>query len=218
MEWKTIFINISSDSVLTDTWDNYRIVIPRDHVERLLWGELIKLYREKWFENAIVLNWPGWFTNLRVWTLCLNILNTLLGNKLSFYDVSKIDLYKKAYEKWILPKYWVIYIWQKRNIWLRDFEKNEKIWQYSFNELEDLQEMKNTDNVFIEDVEDWEYYPQWMNKYLKYHTLLNGNEIYLIDDKTADWNMITIDELELEQLKSIAPNYMMEPSVTIQNK
>ena len=28
MEGKTIFMNISSDSVLTDTWDNYRIVIP----------------------------------------------------------------------------------------------------------------------------------------------------------------------------------------------
>ena len=215
MEWKTIFINISSDSVLIDTWDNYRIIIPRDHVERLLWWELINLYREKWFDNVIVLNWPWWFTNLRVWTLCLNILNTLLENKLSFYDISKIDLYKKAYELWYLPKYWVIYIWQKRNIRLRDFEKNEKIWQYSFNELEYLEELKNVENVFIEDVEDKEYYPGRMDKYLKYHTLLNWSEIYIIDNKTARWNKIAIDELNLESLKSIAPNYMMEPSVTI---
>jgi hypothetical protein len=33
--------------------------------------------------------------------------------------------------------------------------------------------MKDTENVFIEDVEDKEYYPKWMEKYLKYHTLLN---------------------------------------------
>lgn len=215
MDWKTIFMNISSDSVLTDTWDNYRISIPRDYVEELLWKELIKLYREKWFDNVVVLNWPGWFTNLRVGTLCLNILNTLLENQLSFYDISKIDLYRKAFEKWFLPKYWVIYIGQKRNIWLRDFEKNEKIGQYSFNELKDLDEMKNVENIFIENVEDKEYYPKWMDKYLKYHTLLNWTDIYLIDDKTANWNYISIDEFNLEPLKSIAPNYMMEPSVTI---
>ena len=215
MDWKTIFINISSDSVLTDTWDNYRISIPRDHVERLLWWELVNLHREKWFKNVIVLNWPGGFTNLRVGTLCLNILNTLLENQLTFYDISKIDLYKKAHEKWFLPKYWVIYIWQKRNIRLRDFEKNEKIWQYSFNELKDLEEMKNISNVFIEDVEDKEYYPERMNEYLKYHTLLNWTDIYIIDNKVANWKWISIDELNLKQLKSIAPNYMMDPSVTI---
>ncbi len=215
MDWKTIFMNISIDSVITYTWDKYWIIIPRDHVEELLWKELINLYRERWFDNVIVLNWPGGFTNLRVGTLCLNILNTLLENQLNFYDISKIGLYKKAYEKWFLPKYWVIYIWQKRNIRLRDFKRNEKIWQYTFNELKDLDEMKNVENVFIEDVEDKEYYPEWMDEYLKYHTLLNWTDIYLIDDKVADWKWIPIDEFDLKPLKSIAPNYMMDPSVTL---
>ena len=215
MNWKTIFMNISIDSVITYTWDKYWIIIPRDHVEELLWKELINLYREKWFDNVIVLNWPGWFTNLRVGTLCLNILNTLLENQLNFYDISKIDLYKKAYEKWFLPRYWVIYIWQKRNIRLRDFENNEKVWQYSFNELKDLDEMKNVENVFVEDIEDKGYYPKWMGEYLKYHILLKWIDIYLVDDKTADWKWISIDEFCLKSLKSIAPNYMMEPSVTI---
>ena len=215
MNWKTIFMNISIDSVITYTWDKYWIIIPRDHVEELLWKELINLYREKWFDNVIVLNWPGWFTNLRVGTLCLNILNTLLENQFNFYDISKIDLYKKAYEKWFLPRYWVIYIWQKRNIRLRDFENNEKVWQYSFNELKDLDEVKNVENVFIEDIEDKGYYPKWMGEYLKYHILLKWIDIYLVDDKTADWKWISIDEFCLKSLKSIAPNYMMEPSVTI---
>ena len=214
MDWKTIFMNISIDSVLIDTWDKYRINIPRDNVEKLLWEELVKLHREIWFENVIVLNWPGGFTNLRVWTLCLNILNTLLENQLSFYDISKIDLYKKTYEKWILPKYWVIYIWQKRNIWLRDFGKNEKIWQYSFNELRDLDEIKELENVFVEDIEEQEYYPEWMNEYVKYHIVYDWN-IVLIDWKNHNKNQISIEEFNLESLKSIAPNYMMEPSVTI---
>lgn len=215
MDWKTIFMNISSDSVLIDTWDKYRIDIPRDHVERLLWWELVKLHKEIWFENVIVLNWPGGFTNLRVGTLCLNILNTLLENQLSFCDISKIDLFKKAYERWFLPKYWVIYIWQKRNIRLRDFEKNEKIWQYSFNELKDLEEMKNIENVFIEDIEDEKYYPEWMDEYVKYHIVFEWKIVYIIDKKCHNKNQISIDALDLKPLKSIAPNYMMDPSVTI---
>jgi len=215
MDWKTIFMNISSDSVLIDTWDKYRISIPRDHVERLLWWELVNLHREKWFDNVVVLNWPGGFTNLRVGTLCLNILNTLLENQLDFFDISKIDLYKKAYEKWYLPKYWVIYIWQKRNIRLRDFEKNEKIWQYSFNELKDLEEMKDVDNVFIEDIEEGNYYPECVDEYLKYHIVFESDIIFIIDKKYRIKNQILIDELDLKPLKSIAPNYMMDPSVTI---
>ena len=214
MDWKTIFMNISIDSVLIDTWDKYRINIPRDNVEKLLWEELVKLHREIWFKNVIVLNWPGGFTNLRVWTLCLNVLNTLLGNQLSFYDISKIDLYKKAYEKWILSKYWVIYIGQKRNIWLRDFEKNKKIWQYSFNELKDLEEMRDAKNVYVEDIEEQEYYPEWMDEYLKYHIVYDWN-IVLIDWNNYNKNQISIDEFNLKPLKSITPNYMMEPSVTI---
>lgn len=214
MDWKTIFMNISIDSVLIDTWDKYRINIPRDNVEKLLWEELVKLHREIWFENVIVLNWPGGFTNLRVGTLCLNVFNTLLDNQLSFYDISKIDLYKKAYKKWILPKYWVIYIGQKRNIWLRDFEKNEKIWQYSFNELMDLEEMKEVENIFVEDIEEQGYYPDWMDEYIKYHIVYDWN-IVLIDWKNYNKNQISIDDLNLKPLKSIAPNYMMEPSVTI---
>ena len=215
MDWKTIFMNISSNSVLIDTWDKYRISIPRDHVERLLWWELVNLHREKWFDNVVVLNWPGGFTNLRVGTLCLNILNTLLENQLDFFDISKIDLYKKAYEKWYLPKYWVIYIWQKRNIRLRDFEKNEKIWQYSFNELKDLEEMKDVDNVFIEDIEEGNYYPECVDEYLKYHIVFESDIIFIIDKKCRIKNQILIDELDLKPLKSIAPNYMMDPSVTI---
>lgn len=215
MDWKTIFMNISSDSVLIDTWDKYRINIPRDHVERLLWWELVNLHRERWFDNVVVLNWPGGFTNLRVGTLCLNILNTLLENQLNFFDISKIDLYKKAYEKCFLPKYWVIYIWQKRNIRLRDFEKDEKIWQYSFNELKDLEEIKNIENVFIEDIEDENYYPEWTNEYIKYHIVFEWDIVFLIDKKCRIKNQILIDELNLKPLKSIAPNYMMDPSVTI---
>ena len=214
MNWKTIFMNISSDYILIDTWDNQKINLPRDFVEKSLWKELIKLYREIWFENVIVLNWPGGFTNLRVGTLCLNILNTLLDNQVSFYDISKIDLYKIAYKKWFLSKYWVIYIWQKRNVRLWDFEKNEKIGQYSFDELKDLKEMNDINNIFIESVKEQWYYPEWMDKYIKYDLMFNCDTISLIDNINNKFS-ISFDDLNLNQLKSISPNYMMEPSITI---
>lgn len=33
--------------------------------------------------------------------------------------------------------------------------------------------MKNVENVFVENVQDEEYYPEWMDKYLKYHILFD---------------------------------------------
>jgi hypothetical protein len=53
-----------------------------------------------------------------------------------------------------------------------------------------------------------------MNEYAKYHILYNW-DIVLIDWKNHNENQISIDEFDLEPLKSIAPDYMMEPSVTI---
>jgi len=81
--------------------------------------------------------------------------------------------------------------------------------------LKDLEEMKDVKSVFVEDIEDKEYYPEWMEEYLKYHVLLSWIDICLVDNKTANWSQISIDEFDLEPLKSIAPNYMMEPSITL---
>jgi hypothetical protein len=54
-----------------------------------------------------------------------------------------------------------------------------------------------------------------MGEYMKYHVLLNWTDISLVDNKTSNWSQISVNEFDLKPLKSIAPNYMMEPSVTI---
>ncbi len=214
MKSDTLFMNISTDQVIISDWET-SIFLQRNDVEKTLWPKLVQMIHEWNYKNVIVLNWPGGFTNLRVGTLCLNILNTLLDNKFSFYDISKVDLYKKAHEQWVLPRYWIIYIWQKRNIRLRDFEKNEKIWQYSFNELENLDKMKDAENVFIEDVEKEDYYPEWMNKYVKYNITFNWSDISLSNNKNTGLNVFSVNKSECRESKSIAPNYMMEPSITL---
>jgi hypothetical protein len=53
-----------------------------------------------------------------------------------------------------------------------------------------------------------------LDEYVKYHIVYDWN-IVLIDWKNHNENQISIDEFNLRPLKSIAPNYMMEPSVTI---
>lgn len=211
MKSDTLFMNISSDEVEISDGE-MDIFLNRNDVEKVLWPKLVQLVREWNYENIIVLNWPGWFTNLRVGTLCLNVLNTLLKNKLSFYDISKIEFYKKAYEKWILPKYWVIYIWQKRNIRLRDFEKNEKIGQYSFDELKG----KINFPIFLDEVFDNNYYPDCLDEYIKIKISFDWSNLAI--DNNGKIAIFSIEELNLKLSKSIAPNYMMDPSVTLANK
>ena len=75
--------------------------------------------------------------------------------------------------------------------------------------------MKDVDNVFIEDIEEGNYYPECVDEYLKYHIVFESDIIFIVDKKYRIKNQILIDELDLKPLKSIAPNYMMDPSVTI---
>ena len=208
MKSDTLFLNISSDNVVVSDWE-VKDFLHRNDVEKILWPKLVQLIPKWNYENVLVLNWPWGFTNLRVWTLCLNILNTLYENQLNFFDISKIDLYKKLYDKWFLPKNWVIYIWQKRNIWLRDFEINEKVWQYSFDKLDEIA----TVPIFFDEVYDDNYYPDWVK---------NDSKIKIY----FDWDNLNIDyfnkiiksplrELNLISIKSVSPNYMIDPSITL---
>jgi hypothetical protein len=53
-----------------------------------------------------------------------------------------------------------------------------------------------------------------MDVYEKYHLLLKWSNLNIIDWKCINHFEVSIFEFNLEPLKSIAPNYMMEPSVT----
>lgn len=208
MKSDTLFMNISTDQVIISDGE-MNVFLHRNDVEKVLWPKLVQLVREWNYKSIIVLNWPGGFTNLRVGTLCINILNTLLNNQLDFYNISKIDLYKKAYELWSLPKYWVIYIWQKRNIRLRDFEKNEKIWQYSFDELKE----KINADAFFDEVNEDSYYPEWVNNYWKIKISFDWSNLSI--DNNDKIIILSVKELNSKSSKSIAPNYMMDPSITL---
>lgn len=45
-----------------------------------------------------MINGPGGFTNLRVGSLALNLLKMLKGEQISFFSLSKPELYRMAYD------------------------------------------------------------------------------------------------------------------------
>lgn len=207
-----IFINISADQILLSDWKDTSIYLERNDVETFLWKELIQIIKRQGSNEIIVLNWPGWFTNLRVGTLCLNVLNSLMNDKIDIFSISKTSLYYEAYKKWVLPRYWIIYIWQKKNVWVRDFKNNKKIWQYSFNELMDLEILNNSSEVFLDEVFNDKYYPERIHKYNIIKITFNWENLFVNNSE------FSIHDLWISSIKSITPNYMMEPSITISNK
>ena len=213
MKSDCLFMNISSDQVIISDGE-MNILLERNDIEATLGPKLVQLIHKWNYTKIIVLNWPGWFTNLRVGTLCMNILNSVMNNQLSFYSISKVDLYKKAFENGILPETWIIYIWQKRNIWLWNCKKWEKIWQYSFDELKDLNLIDFP--IFLDEVVDENYYPDWLNEYMNVKISFDWNNLTI--DNNNKIITFSIGELGLESLKSVAPNYMMDPSITLTHK
>ena len=208
MKWDFLFINISSDEVMISDWE-MNTFLDRNDVEKVLWPKLVQLVSEWKYSNIIIINWPWWFTNLRVGTLCLNILNTLVDNQINLYDISKVDLYKIAYKNWILQNKWIIYIGQKRNIWLWDFEKWEKVWQYSFDELKEIINYP----IFLDEVVEENYYPERLKEYNKVKISFNWEKINI--ENWGKSTNLSVNDMDLKPLKSVAPNYMIEPSITL---
>lgn len=122
-----LFVNISSDQVhLLD--DQNEHFLERNGIENLLGPMLLEYTQSHPVESIFLLNGPGGFTNLRVGTLIINMLNTLLEHDtwtfIPIASITKIDLYSYAYKQWRIPRYGIVYIGQKHNIWCYDFKEH----------------------------------------------------------------------------------------------
>ena len=90
-----LFVNISSDYVhlLDDQSEHF---LERNGIENTLWPVLLEYTQSHPVESIFLLNGPGGFTNLRVGTLTLNTLNTLLEHDtwtfIPIASLTKIDL------------------------------------------------------------------------------------------------------------------------------
>ena len=91
-----LFINISSDKVqIADAKQEQ--FLDRNSIESTLGKCLIDRYEQSPFQEILLLNGPGGFTNLRVGTLSLNLFNKLIEHKLhkevKIFTITKLDFY-----------------------------------------------------------------------------------------------------------------------------
>ena len=106
-----LFLNISADKIHCIAEEKESFI---EH------GDLEKtiadfLYQQNDITKVFVLNGPGSFTNIRIATLALNMYNFLHNGKAEYYSIDKLSLYKKLYERNILPCIGYIFIGQRKN-------------------------------------------------------------------------------------------------------
>lgn len=191
-----LFLNISTDLINIEI-EKEKIKLDRNEVENTIWPTLVRLYKNYKFKEVFLLNGPWWFTNLRVWTLAINLLNTLENWSIDIFSISKIDFFNYFVQQNILPSKWIIYIWQKQNVRL-----------YDFNDLEYTTTKKSELNYNQELFFDLVYEKEYFGKQELDIYKLNNNIILKYNKKEFN---TSIKELNLEANKLVEAKYFIQP-------
>ena len=200
-------IDISSDHIAIYHWTSQKILLERSWVDRELGKVLVNLDREQAIWECLVLNWPWGFTNLRVWTLALNLLKTLKNNQISFFSLSKLELYALFYQKgWIGSKI-LVYIGQRLNVWLWDLEWWKLISTVKKSEIDQLS--SQYPDLTLDQVYDDTYFESTI-PHLSYE--FRTDWCYLKSNNTQ--HFLSRDELTIHPVERLEPNYMIEPNVS----
>lgn len=198
-----LFVNISSDHVhLLD--DQNEHFLERNGIENTLGPILLEYTQMHPVETLFLLNGSGGFTNLRVGTLTINTLNTLLehdtGTFIPIASITKIDLYSYAYAQWWLPRYGVLYIGQKHNVWLYDFEEKT-------HKQITLEEIQYSDDTFLDFVHD----PYWpVTEGMVYFSMSNNTLYMQYKDRSR---AIELMALRIPLTMTAAPQYLIQPTM-----
>lgn len=191
-----LFLNVSTDNMTIEI-ENEKILLARNNIEETIWETLVNLYRKYHFQKVFILNWPWWFTNLRVGTLSLNLLNSLENWAFEIYSISKVDFYKHFVNQGILPNKWIIYIGQRKNVRLYDFDK----WNYETIKKDDI---NYNDNLFFDLVyEEWYFDKKTVDINIKWETIVMN-----YNDNLYETN---IQELALHAEKIVDAKYFIKP-------
>lgn len=191
-----LFLNISSDQVNIEIQDE-KLKLDRDKIENKIWPTLVKLYRTYSFDKIFLLNGPGWFTNLRVWTLAVNLLNTLEGWNIDIYSISKIDFFKYFINQNILPNRWIIYIWQRKNVRLYDFEKQKY-------ETIKVDNINKKEDIFFDLVYEKNYFDT------ETIDIFSKNNNIILKYKWKEFE-ISLENLDIKAQKMVEANYFIQP-------
>ena len=206
--WKMrVSIDISSDHIAIYRWMGEKLLLERSWVDRELGKVLVNLDREQAISGCLVLNWPWGFTNLRVWTLALNLLKTLKNNQISFFSLSKLELYNLFYQKgWIESKI-LVYIGQRLNVWLWDLESWILISTVKKSEIDELS--SQYPDLTLDQVYDEAYFESTVPQ-LSYEFRIDW--CYLKSGNIE--HFLSRDELTIHPVERLEPNYIIEPNVS----
>lgn len=150
-------VDISSDKIAIYGKEQ-PIFLERNGVDVELGKILVERDKKQNLSECLVLNGPGGFTNLRVGTLALNLLKILKKDQLSFFTLSKIELYQKFYQKAWIGRFVAVYIGQRFNVWLRDLQVNKLIAPVKKTELQTFREEYK--GLFVDQTYELEYFDQ----------------------------------------------------------
>lgn len=198
-----LFVNISSDQVhILDDQDEH--FLERNGIENILWPVLLEYTQSHPVESLFLLNGPGGFTNLRVGTLAINMLNTLLEHDtwtfIPIASITKIDLYSYAHKQGRLPRYGIIYIGQKHNIWRYDFQEHT-------HQQITLEEIDYSDEPFLDFVHD--PYRPTTEDMISFS--MESNSIYLLYKGMS--HKIEIRDLLIPLTMTATPEYLIQPTM-----
>lgn len=193
-----LLINISSDKVALDD-GNRQERLDRNGIEDVLGPTLLDWHKSSPFQDVFLINGPGGFTNLRVWTLMLNMLNAVAEPKIQIFSVDKLTLFAHLVEQKVLPAIWAIYLWQKHNIWLTDFTTNPPT-------TKEIKISELPADVFLDEVCD-QYRPNWTENMIHFSNQKDKLFVTYQDKK----HEIIIQDLNIKPTVHVEADYMIEP-------
>lgn len=125
--------------------------------------------------------------------------------QISFFVLSKLELYRIAFKKGFLPRWGVIYIGQKMNLRIWDFEENVLVKVVKKSDLDGV--IASLETVFFDEVYEKAYF--------------EGNDQVSNVFDAGGWSLawqgnqflVAWDELLIHPVQTLEPNYMIDPNI-----
>jgi len=200
-----LFVHCSSDQILLCD-DSQHIVIPFEDIERTFPVALYAIFDPSVHTDILVINGPGSFTQLRVATVSLNLLNQIQHNTLTFIDIPKIGIYKNLAKKSKLPRRGVVFMGQRKNMRLVDCLWDEPDYQMvdSATVLEILWER----DYFVDRVDHPVVEMLDRSRQISAYGI-HQQRPYMV----YAWEEIDIDTTDADRTSIFSPRYMMDPQI-----
>lgn len=200
-----VFINFSSDQVLFDSWSK-KDIIDNKSIEINLPKYLVNFYKKQKKSDFYFLNWPGWFTTLRLACLCFNVLNFSQRYKLNFYTISKLDFYKILVEYWILPYKGILFIGQKKKCWIFDFHTKE----YIVTNFTNFKDNLDTGEYFVDQLV-WDFRQFFPEEKIVDFSFSSNNILFVEHNGISQ--EIELEKTSFEKTQILHPNYVVSPNI-----